>query len=88
MATFGEEIGKLLPFEPGLWGRAGEIMLFPLWPKAGVPAKRVIVSARRGVKSPMRLQPGLVLHSADGGYTSKANDVLRGGLENAGVRVC
>ena len=71
----------------GLWGRAGEIILFPLWPKAGTPAKRIIVSARRGVKSPMRLQPGLVLHGTDGAYTSEANDVLRHGLENSGVRI-
>lgn len=69
----------------GLRGRAGEITLFPLWPKQGVPAKRVILSARRGIKSPMRLQPGLVLHDADGAYTSEADDVLRRGLENTGV---
>ena len=71
----------------GLRGRAGEITLFPLWPKEGVPAKRVIVSARRGVKSPMRLQPGLTLHDADGAYTPDADNVLRRGLENAGVWV-
>ena len=63
-----------------LHGRAGEIVVFPLWPaptEAGRPAKRVIVRARKGVTSPMRLAPGLVLHRGDGGFTEAAEAVLR-----------
>lgn len=63
----------------GLDGRAGDIVVFPLWPRAGAPAKRVIVRARKGVRSPTRLDPGLVLHRADGGFTPEAEAVLRDG---------
>ena len=59
--------------------RAGEITIFPLWPRRGALAKRVIVSARREVYSPTMLQPGLVLHAANGNYTAKASAVLRQG---------
>ena len=58
----------------------GDIRIFPLWPGAGGrPAKRVIVSGRRGSRGPVRLLPGLVLHDAAGGYTTAAEAVLRGG---------
>ncbi len=65
-----------------LYGRAGEIVVFPLWPgppEAGKPAKRVIVRARKGVASPTRLAPGLVLHRSDGTFTAAAEAVLRDG---------
>jgi tRNA1(Val) A37 N6-methylase TrmN6 len=60
-----------------LFGRAGEIVVFPLWPGAGKPAKRVLVRARRGVETPLRLAPGLVLHGPDGKFTAAADAVLR-----------
>lgn len=62
-----------------LRGRAGEIVVFPLWPKAGVAAKRVIVRARKAIRSPLVLSAGLVLHEADGRYTAAAEAVLRDG---------
>jgi tRNA1(Val) A37 N6-methylase TrmN6 len=62
-----------------LAGRAGEIVIFPLWAGAGKDAKRVIVRARKGVASPTRLASGLVLHEADGRYTEAADSVLRQG---------
>ena len=62
-----------------LAGRAGEIVVFPLWAGAEKPAKRVIVRARKDDKTPTRLMPGLVLHEADGRYTPAAEAVLRGG---------
>jgi tRNA1(Val) A37 N6-methylase TrmN6 len=62
-----------------LRGRAGEAVVFPLWPKAGVAAKRVIVRARKGICSPLVLAAGLVLHDADGRYTEGAERVLRDG---------
>jgi tRNA1(Val) A37 N6-methylase TrmN6 len=62
-----------------LHGRAGDIAVLPLWSKAGGSARRVIVSARRGVQNPLRLLPGLVLHRADGSYTDAAEAVLRRG---------
>lgn len=59
--------------------RAGDIVVFPLWPRSDQPAKRIIVSARLGVRTPLTLAPGLVLHEADGRYTKEADHVLRGG---------
>ena len=57
----------------------GEATICPLWPKAGRPAKRVILSARKGVKGGSHLLPGLVLHDDDGGYTAEALAVLEAG---------
>jgi len=62
-----------------LAGRVGEIVVFPLWPAEGKPAKRVIVRARKDVATPTRLAPGLVLHEADGRFTAAADAILRGG---------
>jgi tRNA1(Val) A37 N6-methylase TrmN6 len=61
----------------GFAGRAGEIVIFPLWPGEGKPAKRVLVRARRGIETPLKLAPGLVLHGADGKFTPAAEAVLR-----------
>jgi tRNA1(Val) A37 N6-methylase TrmN6 len=62
----------------GLGGRAGDITVFPLWPRTGEPAKRLIVIARAGVRTPLTLAAGLVLHEPDGRYTPVADAVLRG----------
>jgi len=62
-----------------LHGNAGETVVFPLWPKRGVAAKRVIVRARKGIRTPLALSPGLVLHEEDGTYTEQADAILRGG---------
>jgi tRNA1(Val) A37 N6-methylase TrmN6 len=59
--------------------RMGEIAVIPLWPKAGEAARRVILRARKGAKSPAKLAPGLVLHDADGKFTAEAEAVLREG---------
>ncbi len=60
-----------------LQARCGAITILPLWPKAGQPAKRVIVAARKTARSPARLLPGLVLHEADGSFTASAEAILR-----------
>ena len=48
-----------------LTGVAGEIVVFPLWPGQGKPAKRVIIRARKDIATPTRLAAGLVLHEDD-----------------------
>lgn len=58
---------------------AGDITIFPLWPKAGRDAKRVVVRAKVGSNGPTRLMAGMVLHNEDGGFTDAAEAVLRGG---------
>ena len=63
----------------GLGGKFGGITVCPLWPRAGAPAKRLIVRARKGVATPFALTAGLVLHADNGDYTAAAGAVLRGG---------
>ena len=55
------------------------VAVFPLWPKAGEAAKRVIVQVRKGSNAPFALLPGLVLHTVNGAWTPEADDVLRRG---------
>ncbi|HYM30337.1 MAG TPA: methyltransferase [Candidatus Cybelea sp.] len=59
--------------------RFGGIVLFPLWPGGGKPAKRFILQARAGSGAALRLVPGLVLHGGGSTYTEAAQRVLRGG---------
>jgi tRNA1(Val) A37 N6-methylase TrmN6 len=58
----------------------GGVVIVPLWPHAGEPAKRVIVSGIKGSRAPLTLSAGLVLHKPDGGYTDDADAVLRDGV--------
>lgn len=53
------------------------VTVFPLWPRSDEPAKRVIVQARKGARTPLLLLPGLVLHENDGQITRAANAVMR-----------
>lgn len=71
-----DRLGDLLAL---LSGRAGEIVVFPLWPRDGKPSKRILVRARKGVRSPMVLAAGLALHGEGNGFTPAADAVLRGG---------
>lgn len=57
----------------------GAIDIIPLWPRAGVPAKRVIIRAIKDRKTPSSLHYGLVLHEANGSYTQEAEAILRSG---------
>ncbi|MCW9035735.1 MAG: methyltransferase [Rhodospirillales bacterium] len=67
-----------------LWGVLGELVVYPLWPgpvdKEGAKgAKRVIVRGRKGLATPLRLAPGLILHNENGSYTERAEAILRHG---------
>lgn len=55
------------------------VHLLPLWPRAGMAAKRAILLARKGSRAPFALLPGLVLHEADGRYTDETEAILRDG---------
>ncbi|MBB5693720.1 tRNA1(Val) (adenine(37)-N6)-methyltransferase [Muricoccus pecuniae] len=55
----------------------GNIEIMPLWPRAGRPARRVLIRARRAPRAPTALLPGLVLHGEEG-WTTEAELVLRG----------
>ncbi|MDE0781171.1 MAG: methyltransferase [Alphaproteobacteria bacterium] len=54
----------------------GAIRVFPLWPKRGAEAKRVIVTAQKGARGPSKILSGLVLHEYDGSFTPAAQAVL------------
>lgn len=54
------------------------VLVFPLWPRAGEPAKRILLQIRKAARSPLMLQPGLVLHDEDGHFTPQAEAIFRG----------
>jgi tRNA1(Val) A37 N6-methylase TrmN6 len=60
-------------------GRFGGAQVFPLFPRTGLPARRMIVSALKGSRAGLSLLPGLVMHDSDGSYTATAEAVLRHG---------
>jgi tRNA1(Val) A37 N6-methylase TrmN6 len=60
-----------------LEGRFGAAAIYPLWPRAGAEAKRILVGAIKGRRTLPRILPGLVLHRGDGAYTDEAQAVLR-----------
>ncbi|HEY4253129.1 MAG TPA: methyltransferase [Roseomonas sp.] len=55
----------------------GSLALLPLAPRAGQPAKRVLLQGRRAGRGPARVLPPFVLHEADGRFTAAAEAVLR-----------
>jgi tRNA1(Val) A37 N6-methylase TrmN6 len=65
-------------------GILGNIVVFPLWPSqvsrdknTPISANRIIISGRKGVKSPGVLSSGITLHEGKNGrYTSEANNIL------------
>lgn len=71
-----DRLDELLAY---LRDRAGNAIVIPLWPKPGMQAKRVIVTARKAVATPLVLTAGLVLHEPGGAYTEAAEDILRRG---------
>lgn len=75
-----EALGEILA---GLAGRAGDIRIKPIAPRAGRDANRVIVSARKGRAGPLRLCAPLIIHDApqhikDGpDFSAEAAKILR-----------
>jgi len=54
------------------------VRVFPLWPRLGEEAKRVIIQVTKASRAPLSMLGGLVLHEADGSYTAEADAILRG----------
>lgn len=71
-----EALGELLDL---LDGRFGAISVFPLYPRDGEPAHRVILTARKASRAGLTLKQGMVLHGDGNAYTPEAEAVLRGG---------
>ena len=62
----------------------GSPVVLPLWPRAGVAAKLVLVRGVRQGRGPCRLLAGLVLHDGSGAFTAAAQSILRDGLALSG----
>jgi tRNA1(Val) A37 N6-methylase TrmN6 len=58
--------------------RFGATEIIPLWPKTGLPAKRVIIRTHKDRRSPATLHPGIILHQDNGDYTADAEAALSG----------
>lgn len=71
-----EVLSELLPL---LDGRFGAIKILPLHPRAGEPAVRILVQARKGSRAPLTLLCGRVLHNDDHSFRPEIADVLRRG---------
>lgn len=71
-----EFLGDLLMH---LSGSLGDIVVYPLWPGNGKPAKRIIVSGQKDTSGALRLLPGLRLHAPPKRYAPEADEVLREG---------
>lgn len=59
-------------------GRLGAVRALPIHARAGLDAGRVIVTGRKGSRAPFALAPPLVVHTADGRFTARAEAIHRG----------
>ncbi len=59
-------------------GRFGNLRVFPLFPKAGEPANRVLISGKKGSKAPLKLLEGLALHDDEGRYLPEVDAICSG----------
>lgn len=76
-----DRLGDILA---ALAGKAGGAAILPVHPREDAPAKRVIVSAVKVSKAPLRILPGLVLHAGRGGaYMPEADAIFRGEARTA-----
>jgi FkbM family methyltransferase len=62
-----------------LAGRFGGTVAFPLYPRAGKSAIRVLVQGIKGSSAPLELRPGLVLHGEGNKFVPEAEAILRHG---------
>lgn len=73
-----ENLGDIVA---GAKGRLGDLRVMPVHSRAGLPAIRILVRARRGSKAGLSLLPGLTLHEAGGELTPLARAVAAGTAE-------
>jgi tRNA1(Val) A37 N6-methylase TrmN6 len=60
-------------------GRFGALAVYPLFPREGAPASRIILQGRKGSRAPLRLLPGMKLHQSGRDFTPSAQAILRDG---------
>ena len=57
--------------------RFGDLVVYPLFPRAGAPACRILLRGRKASRTPFRLAPGMVLHGERNAFSQQAEAVLR-----------
>jgi tRNA1(Val) A37 N6-methylase TrmN6 len=57
--------------------KAGDLVIYPLWPGPHKAARRVIIQGRKNAGGELRLTPGIILHGDTEKYTPEAEAVLR-----------
>jgi tRNA1(Val) A37 N6-methylase TrmN6 len=60
-------------------GRFGAIKIFPIFPREGTAANRIIVQGMKGSRAPLQVLPGLVLHRTAHEFQPRAEALLRDG---------
>ena len=70
-----DRLGALLA---ALENAAGEVRVRAVHPRSDAPARRVVVRARKGVRSPLSVLPPLILHGPDGALNPAAAAILSG----------
>jgi len=60
-------------------GRFGGLLVFPLFPRLGAAAQRVLVQGIKGSRAPLQLRAGLILHDAGHGFLPEVEAILRAG---------
>jgi tRNA1(Val) A37 N6-methylase TrmN6 len=60
-------------------GRFGALTVYPLFPREGTPAGRLLIQGRKGTRAPLRIVRGMVLHGKGNGFTPEAQAILRDG---------
>jgi tRNA1(Val) A37 N6-methylase TrmN6 len=56
----------------------GALILLPIHPAAGRPATRILLRGLKGRRTPLSLAPPLMLHEADGTFTTHVEALHRG----------
>jgi tRNA1(Val) A37 N6-methylase TrmN6 len=69
---------RLAALIAGFEGRLGGVTIYPVRPRAGAPASRVLMRGVKGSRAPLALLKGLDLHDASGAFTPEADAVFRG----------
>lgn len=75
--TFVHRADRLAEILSYFNGKLGDVIIYPLWPGDGKPAKRVLIRGRKNSHGALTLASGMVLHHSDGQYTAEAEAILR-----------